>query len=176
MAKPRRPKWKQAMGEEGAIKFWGGSPTKGTGVGTRTGKPTQGEVSPLRQGQQNYIEGLKSGKGGTNTKKGSSYSIKSKSLKEQKVAKKKKSKDTWEQDAQKNKDLQRKQKKMEAEGRQNRLEREKQNKLYGDWLPVSKGAIKKRKAGVYKSGKMRKKKKKEEEKTTPYHHEGGSGE
>ena len=65
---------------------------------------------------------------------------------------------------------------MEDEGRKNILDRENQNKLYGDWLPVSKGAIKKRKAGDYKSGKIRKKKKKEEEKTTPYHHEGGSGE
>ena len=179
MAKVRERKWSKMMRPELGEVYFGGYPSlKGTGARTKGGKLSKGggEVSPLRKGQQNYIDSLRAGKGGKTDTGGGGFSQKSSALKNQNVAKKKKKSRTMEEDAQKNKELRDKQEKMEAEGRQHRQDQKKQRELYGDWLPTSKKAIKDRKAGKYKAGRTRRKKKKEEEKSTPYHHKGGSGE
>ena len=182
MAKVRERKWSKMMRPELGKVYFGGYPSL-KGKGARTKGRTQaekmgggGEVSPLRKGQQDYIDRLRAGKGGKTDTGGGGFSQKSKSLEGQKVTKRKKKEGrTMEQDAQKQKELRDKQEKMEAEGRQHRQDQKKQRELYGDWLPTSKKAIKDRKAGKYKAGRTRRKKKKEEEKSTPYHHEGGSG-
>ena len=175
MAKVRERKWSKMMRPELGEVYFGGYPSlKGTGARTKGGKLSKGggEVSPLRKGQQNYIDSLRAGKGGKTDTGGGGFSQKSSALKNQKVKKRKGEKDTMEQNAAKQDALRKKAEKQEA---QNKLER-----LYGGWITPknyhSKANIKKRKAEGYKPGKIRRKKKKEEEgKSTPYHHEGGSG-
>jgi hypothetical protein len=75
---------------------------------------------------------------------GGGFHPKSKALQNQKVKKRKKKKLTMEQDAQKQRELRDKRFKMEAEGRRHIKEQKRQKELYGDWLPTSKGAVRKR--------------------------------
>jgi len=106
-------------------------------------KTEQGKLTDSQyKGQQKYIENLKTGKGSTGGRTG--IVERSKSLKDQKVKKRKREKLTMEQDAQKQRELRDKQFKMEAEGRQHIKEQTNQRELYGDWLPTSKGAVRKR--------------------------------
>jgi len=70
MAKVRERKWSKMMRPELGKVYFGGYPNL-RGTGARTKGRTQaekmgggGEVSPLRKGQQDYIDRLRAGKGG----------------------------------------------------------------------------------------------------------------
>ena len=102
------------------------------------------EVSHLTDEQKTFIDrhrrkGKKQGEGGDWQSK-KSFDGKQKVTKQ----KKKKVDDLDPKESRKYEDLRKKQEKMEAEGRQHRQEQLKQRDLYGDWLPTSKGAIRKR--------------------------------
>ena len=187
MAKVRERKWSKMMRPELGEVYFGGYPSlKGTGARTKGGKLSKGggEVSPLRKGQQNYIDRLRAGKGGKTDTEGGGFSQKSSALKNQKREKIKKEGLTMEQESAKQAALRKKAEKQEALNQKD-MERLYGKETEGGWMVTppkvtpknyhSKANIKKRKAEGYKPGKIRKKKKKEEEKSTPYHHEGGSG-